>query len=399
MNTDLLRNLHNTYLTNLKIRFRRPFIDQVHWDERLIALRGARGVGKTTLLLQHILEAHDLGAEALYLSLDTTIIEGIDLIEVASTHLAYGGTHLYLDEVHKYPSWTRAIKTIYYLYPQLKVVISGSSILQLHTAQADLSRRMVVYDLPGLSFREYLEIVEDRKLDVLALNEILTNHLSIAARHSAEMKIMPRFDEYLEYGFYPFFLDSQETYLLKLINTINQILEIDLPYSLGFDISNIFKLRKLIRHLATQTPFQPNISKLAGSMELARKTITTYLDYLDKARLIRVLSAPGKSYSKISRAEKIYLDNTNLISAIGGDNKDKGTMRETFILSQLEVAHTVNFTTKGDFLIDDRITLEVGGKRKNRKQIYNVDNSYLAVDALTTGNPTKIPLWLFGFVY
>ncbi len=374
-------------------------MDQVFWADRLIAIRGARGVGKTTLLLQHILETHDLGTEALYLSLDTTIIEGIDLIEVASTHLAYGGTHLYLDEVHKYPSWTKAIKTIYDLYPQLKVVISGSSILQLHTAQADISRRMVVYDLPGLSFREYLEIVEDRKLDIINLDDILTKHLSIAARLSAEIQILPRFDEYLTYGFYPFFLDGPETYILKLISTINQILEIDLPYSLGFDISNIFKLRKLIRHLATQTPFQPNISKLAGSMELARKTITTYLDYLDKACLIRVLAAPGKSYSKISRAEKIYLDNPNLISAIGGDNKDRGTMRETFILSQLEVAHTVNFTTKGDFLIDDEITLEVGGKSKNRKQIYEVDNSYLAVDALTTGSPSKIPLWLFGFVY
>lgn len=396
---DILYKLHQSYLNNLNITFRRDYLNKIDWGNRLLAVRGARGVGKSTLILQHITEAFGNRQEALYVSLDSTAIGEIQLYEVAMQHYENGGTHLFLDEIHKYENWSKAVKTIYDLIPQLHIVISGSSILHIHTSQADLSRRMVTYDLPGLSFREYLQIVEEVKLPSWTLEEVLEDHAELSASISKEIKVIPRFREYLEYGYYPFFLENISAYLLKLGATINQILEVDLPFCLGFDISNIFKIKKLVHHLASQVPFQPNISKLSGSMELSRSTLNNYIQNLEKACILNLLMDSSKSYSKISKPEKIFLNNTNLAHAIAPSFVNEGNQRETFFLNQLSIVHQVGYTKIGDFIVDEKYTFEIGGRNKNRKQIFDVPDAYIAADQLTTGMKDKVPLWLFGFLY
>lgn len=392
--------MHGLYMANLKPTFRRDFIDEIDWSNRLIAIKGARGVGKSTLILQHIKEVFGQSSEkALYVSLDNIAMRNISIYDLAQYHVDQGGTHLFLDEVHKYEDWSREIKTVYDLLPKLNLVITSSSMLQLYASYADLSRRMVAYDMVGLSFREFLQIEYDRKLPIYSLEQILCDHVEIAQEISPEMSIINKFKEYLTLGYYPFYLENKSTYPTKLNNTINLTLDIDLPYILGVNVQNIFKIKKLIYQLATQVPFQPNISKLAGSFELSRSTLSSYLHYLDNACILNLLMNAGKSYSKISKPEKIFLHNTNLSYAISPDYVDKGNLRETFFFNQLQIKHQVNSSKHGDFLVDEKYTFEIGGRGKNNKQIYDQPHSYIAADETLMGYRNKLPLWVFGFLY
>lgn len=396
---EFLYKLHTAYLNNLKPSFRRNLIDEIEWSERLIGLKGARGVGKSTLLLQHIKEKFKTSNKALYVSLDSFIMNNNTILDVAEFHTNNGGTHLFLDEIHKYENWSRELKTIYDLYPRLHVAFTSSSILHIYKGFADLSRRAITYDMHGLSFREFLEIETGKKFKTYTLKEILAKHGEIASEICEDLHPLEYFKKYLKHGYYPIYLQGEKMYPQKLTNVINLILDIDLPYILGVDIQNVSKIKKLLYLLASAVPFQPNVSKLSVSMELTRGILNTYLNYLKDAHLINLLLSNSKNYSIISKPEKIYLHNTNLAYAINPEVIQIGTLRETFFYNQLNNTNKVNTAESGDFLINEKYVFEVGGKNKTFSQIANIKNSYLAVDEMEIGYKNRIPLWLFGFLY
>ena len=394
-----LYDTHIDYISNLHGTFRRKLLDQAPWDERLLAIKGARGVGKSTLILQHISERFGTSSKALYVSMDDMILRGHSILAIAEHHTNRGGTHLYIDEIHKYPNWSQELKNIYDRLKKLSVVVTSSSMLQLYKSNSDLSRRMISVEMRGLSFREYLQIEQGLQLDVLGLKEILSDHVDISLALTEKVNILDHFSDYQRYGYYPFYLESKDTYHTKLINITNLILDVDLPYVLGVNVHNIFKIKKLLSHLAREVPFQPNVTKLAGSLELTRGTLNQYIHYLQQADLLSLLTDAGKSYSSISKPEKIYLQNPNLSYAIAPDNVNKGNLRETFFFNQVGHKHDVHYSKQGDFLIDETYTFEIGGQSKNKKQVWDTPDSYIAADNILHGSHNKIPIWLFGFLY
>jgi uncharacterized protein len=395
---EKLYDLHYSYLKKTKITFKRYLMDEINWEGRLIAIKGAKGVGKTTLILQYI-KSKFTGNEALYVSMDSLIAKPYTIFEIAEHHVNKGGTHLFIDEIHKYADWSREIKTIHDLYPDLYVVFTGSSILQVYKSFADLSRRAVSYVLEGLSFREFLELETSIHFDKLELEDLLQNHVQIAEKIISKINVFKYFDQYLKYGYYPFYVEDKKDYYLKLENVINNSLDIDLPFMLEINVHNIFKIKKLLYILATQLPFQPNITKLAESLELNRSTLNNYLYYLSESKLLNLLTASGKSYTAISKPEKIYMQNTNLIYAISADSVNKGTLRELFFFNQVSARYAVNYVKKGDFLVENKYLFEIGGAQKSFTQIADIKDSFLAIDDVQIGRGNKIPLWLFGFHY
>ena len=291
------------------------------------------------------------------------------------------------------------MKTIYDLYPDLSVVFTSSSILEIYKGQADLSRRVIMYDMNGLSFREFLQIETGIHLDVFSLDNLITNHINIA--HSIldfGIKPIKHFKQYLEYGYYPFYLENISAYPIKLMNILNLTLEIDLVGIKNVDPASIPKLKKLIHLLATSVPFQPNISKLAGSVEITRNTLLQYLQYLSQAKILNMLQDSGSSYSYIAKPEKIFLHNTNLMSCLQPNEVNIGSARETFFVNTLSNKYQINTTSQGDFLVSDTFTFEIGGQSKTTKQIAGLADSYIVVDDVEIGTKNKIPLWLFGFL-
>ncbi|MBK8700693.1 MAG: AAA family ATPase [Saprospiraceae bacterium] len=396
---EKLYDLHQRYLRQTNTGFQRYLLDEVSWNHRLIALKGPKGVGKTTMLLQHILQHFGEGTDALYVSMDSIAIKSFTLFEIAEFHANRGGSHLFLDEIHKYSDWSRELKTIYDLFPELHIVFSGSSMLQIYKSYGDLSRRAITYDLRGLSFREYLILETGEQLEAYNLKSILTDHLELAKSISERVKVFDHFDPYLRFGYYPFYREGTDNYYIKLEQVINTILDVDLPFMVEINAHNIYKMKKLLYMLATSVPFQPNISKLAASLEVNRNTLSNYIHYLHEAGLLQLLLDAGKSYSLLAKPEKIYLQNANLVYVISPEHAQKGTLREMFFFNQVAAKHKVNYSKEGDFLVDEHYTFEVGGHSKNFNQIKRSKNSYLVLDDTIMGYKNKIPLWLFGFLY
>ena len=396
---DFLYQNHQKTITELKTEFRRDFIDQIDWDERMIAIKGARGVGKTTLMLQYIKETHKTANHALFVSMDDIQVSGLSLWEIAEYHYNQGGTHLYIDEIHKYANWSIELKNIYDKLGGLSVCFSSSSILQVYKGYADLSRRVVSYQLHGLSLREYIQIETKSKFEKYTFQEILKNHVEISTQIIERIKPLAYFNEYLKMGYFPFYLQSKKSYYQKLTTILGVTLEVDLPYILDINIHNVGKLKRLIKVIAGAVPFQPNISKLAESVELTRNTLTQYLYYLEQAEIINLLTVNTKSYSHLTKPEKIFLQNPNLAHAINWETVNRGTLRELFFLNQLKTTQQVNFTKIGDFLVNEKTIFEIGGSTKTFAQIADIEDSYLAVDEIEIGHKNKIPLWLFGFLY
>jgi uncharacterized protein len=396
---EKIYDLHQQYLRKTQVTFERYLMQKINWNSQLIAIRGPKGVGKTTMILQHIKQVFGQSEKALYVSMDSIAAKSLTIFEIAEYHLRKGGTHLFIDEIHKYNDWSREIKSIYDLYPKLNIVFSGSSILQIYKSFADLSRRAVDYDMAGLSLREYLILETKQSLKAYSFDDILQNHVEIAEEISLQVNVFQYFESYLQHGYYPFYVEDKQDFGLKLENVINTTLDVDLPFMLEINVHNIFKMKKLLYLLATELPFQPNVSKLAGSLELNRATLNNYFYYLSEAKLLHLLTDAGKSYSTLSKPEKIYLQNTNLIFAIAGSNINKGTLRELFFLNQVSAQNTVNYSKEGDFKVNTNFTFEIGGPNKDFKQIADLSPSFLAVDDLLIGRGHRIPLWLFGFLY
>jgi predicted AAA+ superfamily ATPase len=395
---ERLKRLSDEAVRRTSTTFKRFLHDQIIWDTRLIGISGARGSGKTVMLLQYLKSFSDT-ENGLYVSLDDLFFTENKLVYFAEDFAKYGGTYLLLDEVHKYPNWSQEIKNIYDSIPDLKVVFTSSSALEIHKGSHDLSRRAVMYHLPGLSFREFVEIKYKIKIPVFTLDEILNHNNRLVPQVLDKIKPLPLFKEYLQEGFYPFFLDTKSDYLKQLITAINLVIESDLPAIHKIEFSSIIKIKNLLYVISQIVPFKPNIEKLSRQTNTTRETLLKYLYFLDKAQVVQWLGSDSFGINYLNKPEKLYLGNSNIAYALAENNVDIGNIRETFFLNQLSVNHKVTYPKTGDFLVDEKYLFEVGGKSKTQKQISGIENSYIAADDIEYGFRNKIPLWLFGFMY
>ena len=370
----------------------RSFHDKINWKNRLIGLLGQKGVGKSTLLLQHI-KNYDILEETLYVQADDMYFAGHGLFETAYDFFKKGGKRLYIDEIHKYKGWSTEIKMIYDKLPLLSVVYSGSSLLALKKGSADLSRRTIEYTMPGLSFREYLNIANGWNLKTSSLADILKGKVDFPYGEHRPLKY---FAEYCKKGYYPYF--KEEDFLTKLKQAINETVEHDIPAYAEMPIASAVKLKKLMYVLDNSVPFKPNYSKLSRELEIGRNQLPEYIDYLEKARLLNGLKEKGASDSIIQKVEKLYLNNSNIAYAISDTKPDEGTVRETLFLTWMRETHNVTASKISDFEIED-ITFEVGGKNKKGQQVKDADIAYLVKDGIEFVVGNSIPIWMFGFVY
>ncbi|MEA2042502.1 MAG: AAA family ATPase [Bacteroidota bacterium] len=388
-----------TRLNSVDLSFKRYLWEQINWKNRLSAIVGARGVGKTTLLLQHIKQNHKNLDDVLYVSLDNLYFSKTTLSDFTDEFVKQGGKYLFIDEVHKYPDWSVEIKNIYDTYPELSIVITGSSALDIHKGKGDLSRRIIIYKMNGLSFREFILFKYNINFPVYSLSEILQNANEIAETINNSIKPIKYFGEYLKTGYYPFFTEDEEGYYERIEQTVTQIIENDLHSIENIDYTAIHNLRKLLTIIAEIVPFKPNISKLSLKIGINRETLVKYLYWLHRAELLLLLTTNKFGISKLNKPDKVYLNNPNLIYALTESKVNVGTLRETFFYNQLHVNHKINYTDRSDFLIDNTYIFEIGGKNKTRKQIAGIKNAYIAADNIEYPHKNTIPVWMFGFLY
>lgn len=369
----------------------------IDWNERCIAIIGAKGVGKTTMMLQHIKTNFNNKNEALYASLDNTWFANHSLFELADEFYINGGTHLFLDEIHHYPNWTTEIKNIYDSFPKLKIVFTGSSLLEIYRSSTDLSRRVVYETLEGLSFREFLKFENIADLPVYSLEEIVENHQNIALEITENLKIMPLFKKYLKSGYYIFFKEGLKKYDFKLQEAINNIIDVDIPAVENIEFSSRYKIKRLLAVLSELVPYTPKISDLSIAIDSNRNNTVKYLNLLANAKLLNLITYKNKRIGDLTKPDKVLLNNTNLAYVLG-ENVNIGSARETFFVNQLSVVSDIYLAKQGDFVVD-KYTFEVGGKTKRFDQIKDLPNSFTVADDIEIGYKNKIPLWLFGMLY
>lgn len=387
--------------------FHRNLYYYIDWNCRLIEIFGARGVGKTTLMLQKAKEFRKKGAEkVLYTSLDDPYFFNHSILEIADDFQKFGGVFLFLDEVHKYPSkhpgydWSAEIKVIFDKFPELKIIYSGSSVLQLFKGHGDLSRRKCSYNLPGLSFREYIKWNTGQNFNTFTLRQILEKHVQISGEITEAIKIIPLFNDYLRQGYYPYYHEAPEQFYIRLRDTVNVILEQDLNSVAAFAYENQLRLKKLLGVLCESAPFTPNLTSLRSDLYISdHRTLLNYLNTLEKAELLSTLDKQSSGIKRMHKPSKIYLNNTNLAYCLSMKEPNKGMLRETFFFNQVSLFHQLTFPKQGDFLVDNDYTFEIGGKNKSKNQIKDIPRSILALDDIETGFGNKVPLWLFGFLY
>lgn len=386
-------------LALVQVDFIRSVFHKIDWTDRLIGLRGPRGIGKTTILLQYLKLHHENDESALYISLDNIWFSEQNLVEFVDDFVKRGGKKLFIDEIHKYPNWAQELKNIYDDFPEVSVVFTGSSLLEILNARADLSRRAAMYSMQGLSFREFLNLEYGFEFSPLNLKEIIENHGKIATEIVGNIQPIKYFSTYLKTGYYPFFRDNPNTYDQRLEEIVNFILEIELPTLRQVDPSYIIKLKHLLMVISSSVPFKPNVTKLAERIGINRNTLITYFHYLEESGLTQQLFKDAKGITRLQKPDKIYLDNTNLLYTIAPQNVQIGHVRETFFANQLAYKHLVEYTDVGDFKIDQTLTFEIGGKHKTKEQVKDLQNAFIAADDIEIGFQEKIPLWLFGFLY
>jgi len=386
-------------VSNTILDFKRYLFEEIKWKNRLIGIKGARGTGKTTLSLQW-LKLQDLPvAKAAYFSLDDLYFTNHSLKETVAQFHKEGGKMLVLDEVHKYKNWSTEIKNIYDVYSGIQIIFTGSSIIDISRQEADLSRRAIVYELPGLSFREFLSLKYKIQSPVFSLDRILKEATSLKKLLPNSFRPLEHFNEFLQTGYYPFMMEDQESVHQKINQLIRAIVEYDMAELKDFDIRNAKKILQLLYVVAQQVPFKPNLVTLSEKIGIHRNSLNNYLNYLEQAKLISLLQPAGKSTAVLQKPEKIYLNNTNLLYALVEQQVDVGNLRETFFLSQLSVNSKIQMPKQGDFLVDNQYTFEVGGKGKSKKQIAGIKNSWVVKDGLEFPLGNELPLWMFGFLY
>lgn len=396
---DLLIEIHRQRLKWTDTTFVRSLVNRIDWNSRLIGIKGSRGVGKTTLMLQYIKQNYGNSTDVLYVSLDNIWFTNHKMSDLVDDFVKRGGKYLFLDEVHKYPSWAQEIKNVYDNYPQLSIVFTGSSLLEILNARADLSRRADIYHLPGLSFREYMEMFHGIRLPTYSFPDILERHSDISDEVLSLFRPLQYFDDYLREGYYPFYVENPKRFPIRLEETVNMILEIELPLLRHVDYAYVHRIKQLLQIISQSTPFIPNVSKLAERIGISRATLTTYLKYLEETELLISLYKDSLGISALQKPEKIYLGNTNLMYVLNTENVNKGNLRETFFANQVQYGHVLQYSDASDFLVDGKFTFEIGGKQKSRKQIEGLEYAFVVSDDIEYGSGKRIPLWMFGLLY
>jgi len=385
------------YINLIDTPKKRYFYDAIEHNDKLIGLIGARGVGKTTYILSYLKNLQLPITKKLYISADNLEVASTTLLDIAKEFYLKGGEVLAIDEIHKYKNFEIELKQIYDMLP-LKVIFSGSSAIKLEHAKADLSRRATIYNINGLSFREFLEFKTPHNFSSYSLEEILKNHSDIAFEITANVKPLEFWQEYLEYGYYPFYFENPNKYKAKLNETINTVIEVDIPSIFNIKYEYIINLKKLVTLICTSEPFSLNIKELSSKIGIDRDTLYLYLEYLNRGKIFNVIRSKSKGDNIFSKPSKVYLNNTNLNYSYCQD-ASKGTIRESFFASIILPSHQLSIPKKGDFLVDDKYLFEIGGKNKSFKQIKDIANSFVVADDIEIGFGNKIPLWLFGFLY
>ena len=398
--TDIqpLINIYHRKLAATDLRFKRYLHYRIDWDVRLIGIKGARGVGKTTMLLQHIKESFDKIDDALYVSLDNLWFNTHKLEELVEFLYTHGVMHIYLDEVHRYKDWAVLLKNFYDSYPDLNIVYTGSAMLAIDNSKADLSRRQSLYTLNGLSFREYLACEGVAAIPTIGLEEMLAGHVEYAVDVISGIKILKYFDKYLREGYYPYYKEAGNDYLMRVGEVARLVIDNDIPSVEDITYFTAQKIKTLLMVIAGNVPLKPNISKLSSQLESTRDQTLKMLYLLDRADLLLLLTEQLKNYKHLVSPKKIYLNNTNLMYALSGKISE-GTVRETFFANQVGAVADLTMPKQGDFLADGKYLFEVGGSSKTFDQIAGIPESYLAVDGIETGSGNRIPLWMFGCMY
>ena len=396
---EIVQKKHLNLINQTEFGFERYLLVKIPWGQRLIGIKGARGVGKTTIFLQYIKKTYGVSSKALYVSLDDLYFSENKLSDLVDTFVNKGGEHLFLDEVHKYPNWSIELKNIYDNYPKLKVAFTGSSLLEILNARADLSRRALVFELQGLSFREYLKFRHAIDLSPISLEELLVNHTQIALDINAKFKPLSFFESYLKIGYYPFYQENSVFYYKQLQEIINMILEIELPLLRKTEVQMIFKVKQLLYIISQSVPFKPNVSALANKIQVTRKTVMDTLVYLSDAGILNMIYKDQFGISLLQKPEKIYLENTIFAYALNATEPNIGNIRETFFLNQLLEHHRVTYHDLADFTVNEKYVFEIGGKNKTKSQIEGLENAYVVKDQIAFGIENTIPLWLFGMLY
>lgn len=402
---DTLYRKSNRLLANTSTDIIREKMGEIHWNAPLISIIGAKGVGKSTLIKQYLKQHFDPGdRRMLYCSADTVDFSTRTLVGLAEEFTIGGGELLVIDEIHKYKpgttNWSREIKEIRELFPSLKMIVSGSSLLRLKEGDADLSRRAVKYTLPGLSFREALRFYHGLSFPIWTLDDILAHPYDLWQTVSKKCKPVALFKEYLEKGYYPFLLEGEGEYHTKIEQVVNYIIETELPQICKVDVANVRKLQALVAMICGETPFELNANRIAAALEIGRDTVVEYLKYLGEAKVLNLLYSGTKKVGKLSKPDKVYLENPNIMYALAPSKVEIGTLREVFAVGSLSQSHIVEYgKTQGDFKIDGRYTFEIGGRNKNFSQIAGVKDSYIFADDWDMPDGAKLPLWMLGFLY
>ena len=397
---ETLIKKHKMFISQTSMDIVRDMVNQVNWSTPLVAIKGSRGVGKTTMMRQYIRQTYGVNAgEALYCVLDSIYFTSNSLFDLAERFYQLGGKHLFLDEVHKYPTWSKEIKEINDLYPTLKITFTGSSLIQILNADADLSRRVLSYTMEGLSFREFLLFYKGIRLPQCTLADILKNADQICEEVNARCRPQKMFEEYLRVGYYPFYDGDETEYYSRLENVVNFIIDQEMTAFCGLEPAYTRRVKAMLLFLANNVPYEVNIAKLASYLELSKNTILNYLSNMQRAELLNLLYADNKSVTKMQKPDKIFIHNPNMLLALG-DNCPIGTLRECFVVNQLRVNHQVEYSKNaGDFKVDGKITFEVGGEGKTFEQIAGMPDSYVLADNMEFPVGKKLPIWLVGLTY
>ena len=402
---DTLFRKSDRLLANISTDIIREKMNEIHWNTQLISIIGAKGVGKSTLIKQYLKQNYQIGdRRVLYCSADTVDFSMRTLVSLADEFVVRGGELLVIDEIHKYhpgtTDWSREIKEIYELFPKLKVIVSGSSLLRLKEGDADLSRRAVKYTMPGLSFREALRFYHGLEFPVWSLEDILAHPYDLWQIVSSKCKPVVLFKEYLEKGYYPFLLEGEGEYYTKIEQVVNYIIETELPQICKVDVANVRKIQALVAIICSEVPFELNANRIAAALEIGRDTVVQYLKYLGDAKVLNLLYSDKKSIGKLTKPDKIYLENANLLYALAPAKVEIGTLRETFAINSLSIGHDVEYgKAQGDFKVDYKYTFEIGGRSKDFSQIAGIENSYIFADDWDMPDGATLPLWMLGFLY
>ncbi|MCH5239274.1 MAG: ATP-binding protein [Muribaculaceae bacterium] len=379
-------------IDDIPLDFIRAIHSKIDWEERLLAILGGRGVGKSTMILQHIKKYENID-RCLYVSADDLWFSVHSIYELASEFHKEGGFKLFIDEIHKYNNWSQEIKNIYDDFPKMKVIYTGSSILDLQKGNADLSRRLLQYNMYGLSFREYLKFSQNLDIPIHSLDDIIENKIRFPVN---EVHPLPLFKKYLREGYYPYFKAS--SYYQRLSNVVNRVLEIDIPLTTGISVSRVEKLKKLLYIIVQSVPFKPNYSKIGRDLDISRNDVADLMIWLEKSQLINILREEARGIGLLGKVEKIFLSNTNLSFALSDNGPDIGNLRETVFFSLLKESHKIFASKESDFQVG-KYTFEVGGKGKKQTQIKGIENAFLVKDDIEYGFGNIRPLWAFGLLY